>query len=225
MFFVVELLKRALYSSAEIAPTSAIQQMRRARLTRGFSVPRRRAAPVRSAGRRLRTFLVGCGVANVHGARRVHAEPGECKLEHCRRRLRRSRLGGGDDDVHECVQPEGAEVVVQADVPVRDDREPEPGGRELEAGVARARQLHESQRRHERRRELVWVELGLERLEEDACTVAAKERERRFIAAFVRARDIERDFRLERALHIAGAALDANGPRARRAGPAPGRAT
>ena len=60
----------------------------------------------------------------------------------------------------DCVQPEGAQVVVQADVPVRDDGEPEPCGRELDAGGARARQLLERQRRHERGREVVGVELG-----------------------------------------------------------------
>src|SRR2546430_7732297 len=41
--------------------------------------------------------LVGRCVTDVHGACRVvHAQPGECELEHCRRRLWRTRFRGGD---------------------------------------------------------------------------------------------------------------------------------
>ena len=68
------------------------------------------------------------------------AEPCERELEDRRLGLRRTRLGRGDDGVDEPVEAERREVIVQADVPVRDDGDLQARGGERAAGVRRARE-------------------------------------------------------------------------------------
>ena len=99
-------------------------------------------------------------------------------------------------------------MIVQADVPVRDDGETQPGGSERTAGVLGARQHVERERRDERGRELLRIESGARRGKKDRCAVTAQQRERRLVAPFVRARNVIRDLGAERVKDLRAGPLD-----------------
>jgi hypothetical protein len=144
----------------------------------------------------------------VNRARRRRIEPREREREHRRRRFRRTGVGGRHDRVDERIEPERAQMIVQADVPIRDDCESQTGGRERTASIRRARENVERERRDERGRELLRIERSICRAEKDPRAVTPEPRERHRIASFVRPRNVVRDLGAERVQHLRAGSLD-----------------
>jgi hypothetical protein len=99
-------------------------------------------------------------------------------------------------------------VIVQADIPVRDDGEPQPGRRQRAARIGGTGQLVERESRNERGRKLRRIEPRVRGGEEHRRAVPPQQREGRLVAPLVRARHVIRDLGTKRGQHLRLAPLD-----------------
>jgi hypothetical protein len=106
-------------------------------------------------------------VADVGCAVRLDAEPLERPLEDRRLRLGCAGFGGREDGLEEAVEPNLGELFLQADVPVRDAGEREARGADPLEGWDGAVDGREDHGVDEGGRELGWVDVCVDPLQED----------------------------------------------------------
>jgi len=110
----------------------------------------------------------------MHGPARVDAEVVDAPDEEHRVGLLRADLGRGEHERKQVAETDELELLVEADVPVRDAREGKPGGAEAFESLDGAFERTEDDRGHECGRELRRIEIDLPGLEKDASALAAQ---------------------------------------------------